>query len=135
MYTATGTNRKAITMPRDSRAIARPRAHAHERSPRWRRDVSHMNAMTAAEHKRPHRLAEEHLGDHGSEEHDERPGDRGGEPPPPGVHPEGLDPQRDLPFPERRMHPRTDVPLLRAPVLLVAGVHMADLVRPPDEDA
>src|SRR6266436_2674916 len=37
MYTATGTNRKAITMPRDSRAIARPNAPAHERSPRWRR--------------------------------------------------------------------------------------------------
>src|SRR5438132_8679165 len=48
MYTATGTNRKAITMPRDSRAIARPSAPAHERSPRWRRAVSHMNAMIRA---------------------------------------------------------------------------------------
>src|SRR6478736_888281 len=48
MYTATGTNRKAITMPRDSRAIARPSAPAHERSPWWRRAVSHMSTMITA---------------------------------------------------------------------------------------
>src|SRR6476660_311140 len=48
MYTATGTNRKAITMPSNSRAMARPSAPAQERSPRWRRAVSHMSAMITA---------------------------------------------------------------------------------------
>src|SRR5205809_7479920 len=48
MYTATGTNRKAMTIPKDSRAIARPRAPAHERSSRWWRDDSHTSATITA---------------------------------------------------------------------------------------
>ena len=103
-------------------------------------DARHHHVQVLDRHQQagdrgPQCRAEQQLRQDRCERDDEGAGDHRGDPPAEGPHPEGLDPHRDLPFAQRGVHPRADVPFLLAPVLLVARVDRAGVVRPSDEDA